>query len=715
MSANGLIYNDEIIDGIRKMSFSTNVLEKYDNVTYHCALFAFNFDNQIKYDESFAKLGGLPSDFFEDSNRIYLARDGVTTKFSIKNFSLKNTFGNINSPLNISTYEMKIKLVETYSCIFANALEALAHFSGYDTYINRPYWFEIWFSGFKHDTLEPVSRIPLPNGMDSIIYKGCFTNVKSHLESSGTTWDISFAPSSISLLNKNTNLFSVPVLAKNDTPLTLKDFMDYCSNQMFKRFLSQLAKNEKDVKKIMSYYNGDKFISIRYKLPNDNKFIISESNNKVGDEVIKEKKEEEQSKQNEQANNSKEQTITSQSGSAHNTDAPNAKNINDNKMVSFTTACQDFLFSTKKYKSYIAKYDIETIPLKQSYNKMGLNKYVVTITLLKDRYIAEKLAEMKNQNSQKYDRTQLFYECRNDGSLIKKYQYGYSGADTSVLEVFNNYDMLFYMNALPQSTLEYNRGNVGYKNNTESNTNNREEEINIEEYKYKASVLNNFGSNYDIANISSKDINEINESYNNFNKQINDPKTFSGTKLNGYLEDIYKDSLYNAIKGSNLFYKISGLNKIPELNNDNTNNIDPTTALSNTEEQRESYAAKLLWERLYKSGQMTTTKFTILGDPYWIASQAYIKIDAGRTEDDVYKERLLIDNSKNYRCVFTIRSTPDQNNNYTKQNPTDWDFEFSIHASGIYQIIDCESIFEEGKFTQKLTGALDYRFIKEDD
>ena len=32
-----------------------------------------------------------------------------------------------------------------------------------------------------------------------------------------------------------------------------------------------------------------------------------------------------------------------------------------------------------------------------------------------------------------------------DGSLKKKYIFGFSGIDTSVLQIFNNYDMLWYM------------------------------------------------------------------------------------------------------------------------------------------------------------------------------------------------------------------------------------------------------------------------------
>ena len=166
MSKYGFLYDDNVIEGINKMSFSTNILEKYDNVTYHCALLAFNKNTQDEIDKTYVDKRGLPEKFYMDKHRVYIARDGVTTKFSINRILMKNVFGNINSPMNIGTFEIKLNLVETNSCIFTNELEALAYYTGYEGYMYRPYWFEVWFSGVKHDTLEPIDKIPLPNGSD---------------------------------------------------------------------------------------------------------------------------------------------------------------------------------------------------------------------------------------------------------------------------------------------------------------------------------------------------------------------------------------------------------------------------------------------------------------------------------------------------------------------------------------------------------------------
>ena len=51
---------------------------------------------------------------------------------------MKNTFGNVNSPMNIATFEIKIKLQETFSCIFTNdtwVYQQWYRFQFYDAFI----------------------------------------------------------------------------------------------------------------------------------------------------------------------------------------------------------------------------------------------------------------------------------------------------------------------------------------------------------------------------------------------------------------------------------------------------------------------------------------------------------------------------------------------------------------------------------------------------
>lgn len=739
MSVTGFIYDDDIINGINNMSFSTNVLEKYDNVTYHCALFAFNANDQKAIDEELIKTNRIPKNVFEENNRIYIAKDGVTTKFSIKSFSMKNTFGNIESPMNIATYEIKIKLVETLSCILTNELEALAYYTGYDEYMNRPYWFEIWFSGFKHDTLEPVDRIPLDNkNITSLLYKGCFGQIKSQLDSSGTIWDIPFIPVSISLLNKNTNLLSVPVLTKEDNDLTLEQFMKNCANNMFKRFLMQIAKTKEQVNDIKKIYKNNNFITIKYEDKTKGSIISINADNKtVGEQVSSIKPTEEELKGQEEAKKqtdiSKQTNKTSDNnysdtnnGSADTTANASSKNLINDKTDYFTTVCQKFLFKTIDYNDCVAKYDIKSQRL-DTYNNMPLYYHVVTITFLKDPYISKKLSEIMDSKNKDFDKVSYFKKCRSDGSLVKKYQFGYSGADTSVLEVFNKYDMLYFMNALPQTSQENILNNIAYKKeNINDLKSERDRMVTLLKNAIGLKNLNRIMAENKLNDINSNNTNDYLKQINFFSNYIKDNKEYfsellkemnenklGSMRYNGNLEDLYKNVLYNKVKNGDLYNIIASINKIPELNNDLTNNINPSSSSSDYEKEKISIAAQILNDRIYRSGQLTETKFTILGDPYWIATHSYMLKEENRTEDDAYKESLIMDTTPNYRCVFTIKSIPDQNDYYKVDNPTDYNFEYSLHASGIYSIVECESNFEDGKFIQKIRGVLDIRFVKD--
>lgn len=678
MNNSFFLYDDNLSTEIKKLKFDTNILEQYDNVVYHANLFTYPADVQQSIDKGLAS-NGIYEPYY--NKRIYICRDGVTTKFSISSFIMKNVFGNINSPLNIGTYEIKIKLQETFSCMLTNELEVLAYKSGYQGYMFLPYWFEIYFSGYKHDTLEPVSKIPLPNGETSLIFEGNFGNVVSHLESSGTTWDISFVPNYMSLVNKNTNILSVASSIKSDKKLSLKEFLSVCADNMFDRMIYQYANDDNEKNHILGVYNKNKFMNIIIKEDKSSESITNKNDTSV---TLTQSQEQEQEQGN-SSSSSKDLNNISQSGDrSENSAKLNSTTYNTDKTTYFTTICQDFLCSSDKYKSYVAKYDIKSTLL-EHYKHKPLCAHTITITLEKDPYMEYILNKESKKTNTTFDRAAYFRKCVNEKSLIKRYQFGYSGMDTSVLEATNKYDNLYYMNALPSTVREHVKNNIfkrDQKINDLSNKNNQEtsQEANTET-KQKGDEAK-----------QQKFLSSFNQAYN--------------------LEDIYS-TLSEGLSDTN-YFKICYLNNVPKLNNDSTNDNRRNTTNSDIETEKEEVASKILWERLFKSGQMSETKFTILGDPYWIATQAFKTSNESNNSlaDYMYKDGFY---TPNYRCIFTIKSTPDQNQAYTIDNPTDYDFEYSMHASGIYMMIDCESIFEDGKFTQKLHGAIDVRFIREID
>ena len=374
----GYLYDDKIVSGIdNDMSFSTNILEQYDNVVYHCALFAYNTDYQKRIDEELSNSGKFTG---TEEGRVYIVKDGVTTKFSIRSFTMKNTFGNIGSDLNVATYAIKFKITETMSCLLTNELETLAYISGYDGYLQRPYWFEVWFSGYKHDTLEPVSRIPLPNGEKSLLYEGFLSNVKSHLDSSGTEWSVDFTPSYDSLLTKNTNILSVPVSIKSDEQMDLKTFLKACTDSMYEKFIDQFGSTDEEKEKIKNIIKPEEYITISIK-------------DKDGNEIDASK-------------------IKSMPDSSNNQAKANSEHATTDKTILFTTIAQDFLSNSDNidYRSSIAKYDIKS-HLVEYYNKKPLYKHNIDIYLIKDEFMKYKL-EGNNDSKTNFNAYDMFNEER---------------------------------------------------------------------------------------------------------------------------------------------------------------------------------------------------------------------------------------------------------------------------------------------------------------
>ena len=96
---------------------------------------------------------------------------------------------------------------------------------------------------------------------------------------------------------------------------------------------------------------------------------------------------------------------------------------------------------------------------------------------------------------------------------------------------------------------------------------------------------------------------------------------------------------------------------------------------------------------------MIQIEFTILGDPYWL----YIPSQNSAYSNGTFPEQSLL-----YHFYFNLKTSINPDNvsytgGYSTLNAKDF--------SGIYQIIESTSIFSDGKFTQKINGVIDDRFI----
>lgn len=670
-------YYDGVANAINNLPMDTNKLNDYDNVTYHCDLFVYGRNTQTKIDEKLSQEG-----FYEPNRekRCYICKDGVTTKFFIDSFIMKSKYGNHQNPINVATYTIELTIKETFSCILSHELDVLGILSGYENYLQRPYWLEIWFSGYDKLTGMPVERIPLPNGEKSIIYEGMFSKMISHIDSHGTTWKATFFPIYTALTQKNMNILNVSSVMKNFKQMNLKEFLKKCTDDMFERFLKQVTKDkdEKGRRKIRSFYNSSS-IDDKDKKNNPSTPIGKNQDNQ---EITTNKEKAQENFDKDQSNNFITFKIKNEKGedfkdvdniksnldSSTKDSEKNSEKQNTDETILFTTICQEFLFNTEKYNSYIAKYDIRS-SLKGYYNGVPLYHHDVDIYLVEDPYMTAKL-KAYNSNKENYifsedEAVNYVNKFIAEGVLIKKYQYGFSGEDTSVIEIDNKYDKLFFMNALPEAAEQWSNNNIIFQN----------EKIDENE------IITTSG----------------------------DDGRSAGTEFNGEnLEDIYI-----RMDKKNIAEGVIKYNKTPELNDDLSNDNRRISTGTDIKKSEKTIAATILWKNLYKSDQMVTSVFTILGDPYWLATNSFRTKQYSKSKDLLDKLPDIAPNIPDYRCIFIIKSSPEQNQFYDLNNPTDYTFENSLYVSGIYIVTDVESIFESGKFTQKIKGHLDIRFIKE--
>ena len=265
--------------------------------------------------------------------------------------------------------------------------------------------------------------------------------------------------------------------------------------------------------------------------------------------------------------------------------------------------------------------------------------------------------------------TNLFNKFRINGTLVKKYCYGFSGQDTSVLEIMNNYDRLWYMNNI----------------------------------------------HYDVGK-------QVNENINNINKEkiqtrggnassIASFHAFPGTKL-GLMEDVY-ELIKNKMPTTELFK----LNYPVRTNPLEADSLKSASQSNSSLSDAQTIVAINSFKKLYCSGQLSTTKFKIIGDPYWIAPVNLIHqvkdkgVDAVKYLDTIQSKYPM---AEDYRCVFGIKNFIQMNNGDYKNSPTDMTFEYSMNVCGIYIIYKSETEFSDGKMIQTLYGTLDQHFIDDE-
>lgn len=663
-------YNQEISQGIDNIPLSTNILEHYDNVTYNLRLYMFPFDEQLNIEKEIFNEGNKINLNIntEKYKKIIIAESGVTSKFSINSVRIKNYFGSNSKETTIMSYDVNIKLFESYGCNFANELSYVSKVIGYQSYFQRPVWLDIWFSGYDPEDGKPVEKIPLPNGNDVITLRGYLGTVKNNITNLGTEWDIELIPIYKSLVNDKYNCLSVNSIIKNNTGIKLDEFMKNHVRNIYNKMLDTfpLPTREKREEIIGSEYgnNPDNYIKINYYEVDKDSDNIRHMND-----------------QNEKIINLSEMPILEKNiGTA--VDENGSSSYKTDMSMTFTSVCQDFLHHSIRHKTYTAKYYVRSRILKYIL-KRPIYQHEVDIILEKNDLIEYHLnqyqdvnfyKEVIKRNGKKTDeeiekiRLDLFNKYLGNHTLLKKYQFAFSGEDTSVIEMKTKIEDLYF---LPATTYE--------------------KELNSNSVTKYTEDVNNY--TYDSGYVE---------------------EVFSSNELNN---DAYLDDFYFNNKDKNLDGYFHGIIKM--------NDIDSSEELKNassayTSTDKEIIDAKILYKRFFKSASISTMKLDIYGDPYWLAMNAqnineneiFNEDNSGRKIDDFNIIPNIYMLRNNFRFIFILKTCPEQTSGI--DTPFDYSFENSIYVSGIYMATECESNFENGKFTQSLTGTLDTSLIKDD-
>lgn len=243
------------------------------------------------------------------------------------------------------------------------------------------------------------------------------------------------------------------------------------------------------------------------------------------------------------------------------------------------------------------------------------------------------------------------------GSLVKRYYYNLNGKDTSVLSYDQTDDNLWYLNTAANDIQEV------YDNTIQNN--------------YKE--FEDLDSEQQITNDS-------------LGKRV---KNLRDTSSMVFIDDIFtlltaKDKAFL----SRYRYRASTFSDILNTKQEtNTINEQEKTDSPNiTDENMKNSVATIGAENMLSRAQKLELKLTILGDPYWL--------EFG-TEGNQSEAEMLLPH-----VVMCIKS-------FTKLNGNDeYKEDKLMEINTLYRIIEINSTFSEGKFTQKLTGVVATPFVQ---
>ena len=333
---------------------------------------------------------------------------------------------------------------------------------------------------------------------------------------------------------------------------------------------------------------------------------------------------------------------------------------------------QRLCFKTEELKDYVARpvYRIVYVPNQISQGQ-ELVEVHVDIVFRKNTYleyfkanneISKDMNQINDMQSDELER--LIFS----NALKKKYQYLFNGKNTSVLELNSSIDKLWFA-CLPslyflQNDSLLNDNILHYANNTYEGPSTK--------------IKNDISTPLSIADV----IRQLPKNWWDSEQSLYQARNITANKKL-YLDDVYycvdEKIKQEALTQRSILEKYELLES-PSNSESTGNKNNEITSLTG-------------YNNIYQAGNLVELKIKILGDPYWLK----------QFSDNVLSDSLEASTLHNF--VFSLKTPIGQNQDGT------YNLEDACEFSTIYQLIESTSVFEDGKFTQQLTGVINPAFI----
>lgn len=641
---------------LSRVPYDNNVLEYYDNVTYNIRFYMLNraYQNKLSRD----RINGIvPNNYrLSDDSKIIIAETGVTPHYDITSLKLNTIYSSVSQNSSATTCKIEMQIKESSGCSLLNKIVAVSKMLGYENYILQPFHIDVWFTGYEQSSGRPVKII----NNEVFTYEVIMSEVKSQADVSGTTYNMVMIHSPKSALNKTLqSLGNIGVL--NIESGTVGEYKKAVEEYINTKFFDNNPK-------IKSAYGSDKFLTIGK--------LIDASVDSYNKSIANVLSEQNKTKIIPQGGVDIENISVHRDFSAQYTEKTSDGQTRPSSYDTFDTFFQNLCLHTTELKDYIARpvYRVEYLG---NMNGQEIHKIHVDIVFKKNSYLEYFNEYAKKPNispiEKQYLRDQMavneLKKLIYTGALNKKYEWLYSGKDTSVLEMNSSLDMLWYANIPYVDALKVNEASTNFvKQNEDLNeVLFANDEIIRQDTLYKESLTN-----------------VIKKS----NKPLDGIRTLASDKR------LYIDDIYNVLDDKS---KSEYLNprKILETYDEHS---DVDTADS-TDISMETQNAKVGYNNIFQAGNLTELNITILGDPYWISLVSDNKLYANNDESSIANANIFPHFS------FKMKTAIGQKEN------GEYNLEDAVYFSNIYQLIETVSIFESGKFTQQLKGVINNAFM----